>query len=85
MEADDWALALIEFATKAEVKTIVTSYVPVGPVADRLSAARPLLAAAGIQFLEIRRLYDEATWPHAMKSFFKLRDKIPKLIEHLGA
>lgn len=84
LEADDWTSFLIEFAAASNIKSIVTSYAPVGPVAERLAAARPQLGTAGIQLVEIRRAYDEAAWPHATKGFFKLKAKIPKLIERLS-
>ena len=84
LEADDWTDQLTEFATASNIKNIVTSYAPAGPVAERLASARPQLAAAGIQLVEIRRAYDEAAWPHATKGFFKLKAKIPKLIEGLN-
>ena len=82
-ESDNWAERLAAFAAQADVKVIATAYAPVGPVAEQLAAARPHLSIQGIQLVEVRRGYDEAAWPHATRGFFKLKDKIPKLIERL--
>jgi len=81
--AMDWGVFLVGWAQDIGVKTIVTSWVPVGPVRDRIDQARPVLHHAGITLLQIRRPYDQACWPHATRGFFKLKAKIPGLIEQL--
>ena len=80
---DDWSAAIIEAAASARTKTVVTAYMPVGPAAQRLAAARPDLDAAGITLHRIRRAYDDLAWPHATKSFFALKKQIPHVLRAL--
>jgi deoxyribodipyrimidine photo-lyase len=80
----DWATTLRDFAARFGIKVIVTSYAPVGPVAEQLSAAGLALEPSGIRLIRLRRPYDDAAWPHATKGFFKLKAQIPKLIAQFG-
>ncbi len=82
--SDDWAGALIGKAQEAGVKTVVTAYAPVSPVAERLAAARKTLEEQGLRLYQVRRAYDEAAWPHANKGFFGLKAKIPALLQSQG-
>ena len=84
LEANDWAPQLIDAANRANVKKIATTYAPIGPVASRLMLARPRLAQAGIELIEVRRPYDDITWPHASKGFFGLKKKIPVILREMG-
>jgi deoxyribodipyrimidine photo-lyase len=83
-ETEDWANVLAEWAAKHRVGTIVTAYAPVGPVAELLETTGSHLQKHGIRLLQLRRSYDSATWPHAKRGYFKLKDKIPGILEHLG-
>ncbi|WP_298858374.1 FAD-binding domain-containing protein [uncultured Sulfitobacter sp.] len=83
IETDAWADALISACKTAGVKTIVTSYAPVGPVASALSSASPDLHAAGITLYQVRRAFDTTAWPHATKGFFKMKKEIPSLLKQL--
>jgi hypothetical protein len=74
---------LRRWAQRKGVSQIVTAYPPVGPARDRLDAARPHLDAAGIRLAEIRRPWDGAVWPHATAGFFKVKEKIPRLLPTL--
>jgi hypothetical protein len=74
---------LARWAQRAGVAQIVTAHLPVGPVRDRLDAARPHLAAAGVRLAEVRRPWDAAVWPHATAGFFKVKEKIPRLLPTL--
>ena len=38
----------------------------------------------GIRLLQFRRTYDSVIWPHARRGYFKLKDKIPSLLDSLG-
>lgn len=82
--AKDWGAFLVEWALDIGVRTIVTSWPPTGPVREKIEQARPGLQEAGVTLLQIRRSYDEACWPHTTRGFFKLKAKIPGLIEKLG-
>lgn len=80
VEAAGWAETLIERASAARVKRIVTPYSPVGWSADRLASAEPALSKAGVTIHRVLRDYDRAAWLHAHKGFFALKKQIPKLI-----
>lgn len=82
-DKSDIADALVQFAQSNNVTTLVTAFLPVGPMRDQIDATMPTLAAAGIRLVQVMRPYDQACWPHATKGFFKLKAKIPKLIETL--
>jgi len=84
LAAEDWVETMIARAKEAGADTIVTGYAPTGPVADALRAAKPELAAAGLALVQLRRPYDDLVWPHATAGFFKVKAKIPRILEGLG-
>ena len=47
------------------------------------AAALTACRAHGIALTEWRRDWDGAVWPHATAGFFKVRQKIPRILEHL--
>ena len=71
---------LAAWAARAGVAQIVTPYVPQGPLRDWIDAATPALAARGITLTEWRRDWDSAIWPHATAGFFKVKERIPKIL-----
>ena len=81
---EDWNNRLAEWAAQRGLKTIVTAYAPVGPVAEMLAAAKQHLQGQGVQLLQVRRHYDSAAWPFAQGSYFKLKAAIPELLDGLG-
>jgi deoxyribodipyrimidine photo-lyase len=70
---------LVAWARQEGLGQVVTPWAPVGPVRDRLEAAR----AAGLPLRMVLRASDAAAWPHATKGFFKFKERIPKLVERL--
>ena len=78
------AATLIRQAREAGAEQIITSYAPVGPVADALASIAPLLAKEGIPLTQIRRAWDENFWPHATKGFFPFKERIPKILKEMG-
>ena len=84
VEADSWGDLLAGWATSHHLDIIVTPYAPVGPVDDALASAQPQLDRHGLRLLRIRREYDDVTWPHATGGYFKLKDKIPSMLDRLG-
>ena len=83
-EADDWGDLLVEWATRHRLKAIVTAYAPVGPVANLLADARARLESHGVQLLQLRRAYDNVTWPRASRGYFRLKRQIPAMLDELG-
>jgi len=83
LEAGDPA-ALADWARAAGATEIVTPFVPRGWVKDWLDRAAGPLAEAGIRLAEPRRDWDALTWPHATAGFFKVKSKIPGILERVG-
>ena len=64
--------------------SLVTAQAPVGLIGWQLRTLRQQLAAQGAQLVELRRSWDELLWPHATAGFFKLKTKLPAVIDQLG-
>lgn len=75
---------LAETARSAGAAQIITQRPHAGPLRDVLSAQAAALEAAGIQLVQLRRDWDRAFHPYADKGFFKVKKKIPGLLEELG-
>jgi deoxyribodipyrimidine photo-lyase len=75
---------LAAWARRTGARQIVTPWVPVGPVRDMLDAARPALKQAGARLVMVRRPFDDLVWPHATAGFFKLKDRIPRLVDRIA-
>ncbi|MDP4891719.1 FAD-binding domain-containing protein [Cypionkella sp.] len=82
LQAGDPA-ALAKWAAAAGARQIVTPYVTRGPLKDWLDQATPALTAQGISLCEWQRDWDRAIWPHATAGFFKVRQKIPQILQSL--
>lgn len=72
--------ALAAAAHSARVKTIVTPFAPVGPVADALASLTPALAEQGIRLQQVRRAWDSQFWPFANKGYFAFKERLPALL-----
>ena len=77
----EWSDSLSEWMEANDLEVCVTSRLPLGPVARR---TRKACQAAGIELLEITRVYDQCTWPHAKRGFFGLKKKIPQILSEIG-
>ncbi len=75
---------LARWATAAGVTQIVTPHVPRGPLHDWLADAALFLTARGITLTEWQRDWDSALWPHATAGFFKVKQRIPRLLAQWG-
>ncbi len=75
---------ILAIAQAARVNHVVSSYAPVGPVADQLKVVNSLLKDAGITLHQPRRPYDDLVWPNATKGFFALKKTIPSTLQKLG-
>lgn len=80
----DWEAACLAWAAANRLDCIVTAYAPVGPVAERLASLQSSLDSRGMRLIQIRRAFDSATWPHAMRGFFTLKSQIPQILGRLG-
>jgi deoxyribodipyrimidine photo-lyase len=84
VSGEDWESALAAWSRSCNLDAVVTAYAPTGPVAERLARARRALSAQGVELVQVRRRYDECTWPHATRGYFRLKSRIPELLEQLG-
>ncbi len=75
---------LCEWARDLGLETVVTAYVPIGPVGDRLNAAQASLVENGISIAKRIRDHDRVSWPHATKGYFKLKKQLPDILQELG-
>jgi deoxyribodipyrimidine photo-lyase len=75
--------AVADWVERLDAKLVVTAYAPVGPVEEQLADTSDWLGMRKLKLLQLRRTYDSALWPHATRSFFDLRDRIPGVIETL--
>ncbi len=73
---DMGAVAVADWAAHAGAVQVVTAYVPVGPVADWLAEAEPVLAARGIRLVRVLRAEDARMWPHATHGFFRFWEMV---------
>lgn len=73
--------SLTAWAAAHGITQLVTPYVPRGPLHDWLTDAAPHLAAQGVALAEWRRGWDETLWPHATAGFFKVKQRIPQLLQ----
>ncbi|MEL6379847.1 MAG: hypothetical protein AAFQ29_08760 [Pseudomonadota bacterium] len=78
------AQPLIDWAKQNDIDTIVTPFVPQGPVLDRLDGMRQSLHEAGLTLAMHKRDYDQLSWPHAKKGFFGMKKKIPDIVRDLS-
>ena len=76
LRADD-PETLIAWAKQSGADQILTPYVPEGPLRD-------WLRRAGIPLCEWRRDWDSAIWPHATAGFFKVKEKLPLILQQAG-
>ncbi|MFT7494760.1 MAG: deoxyribodipyrimidine photo-lyase [Alteromonas macleodii] len=72
---------LADWVAEAGAKQIFTSFVTRGPLRDWLNLVEPRLEERGITLCEQRRAWDDAIWPNATAGFFKVRKKIPQILE----
>ena len=82
-KSNDWAEFVLDWARRHRLDAVATAYAPVGPVAERLAELHDTLARSGVRLVRIRRPYDELSWPHAKRGFFRLRNKIPAILASL--
>ncbi|MEM9309796.1 MAG: FAD-binding domain-containing protein [Pseudomonadota bacterium] len=77
----DWAEAVQNWVGEHNLEACVTARLPQGPVQKRLRRA---CSDAGIELLELTRLYDRIVWPHARRGFFGLKKEIPFILSELS-
>jgi deoxyribodipyrimidine photo-lyase len=74
---------ILSWVASTGARELVTACAAVGPIAEALAILRIELRARGVRLVELRRDWDEQSWPHATSSFAKLRERIPGLVESL--
>ena len=79
-----WSTEIARAAKNVQTTNVVTSYIPVGHVSDGMVVAKNNLKGHGIQLTMSTRQYDLQVWPNATKGFFRLKKKIPNILEALN-
>jgi len=74
---------VLTWAQEQSLDCVVTPFAPIGETADQLDHIRRTLSEYGIKLLISQRQWDHAFFPHAKKSFFQMKSKIPQLLEAL--
>ena len=72
------------WASRACATQIVTPFIPTGPLRDWIIEATPSLNEAEIEFVELRRNWDDAIWRYATAGFFKVKKQIPDILKTKG-
>jgi deoxyribodipyrimidine photo-lyase len=80
--AESVAQAIAESADVSPHASLVTGWLPVGPLRERWDETVAALASRGIRGVMRRRDWDERAWPHAGRGFFQIRERIPALLGH---
>ena len=75
---------LVDWAQSLGLSQVVVPHLVVGPARDRLRNEIARLEAAGVAVAECRRPIDDLIWPHATAGFFKVKQRIPKVVNELG-
>ena len=81
---EEWHSALVTWSRSCRLDAVVTAFAPTGPVAEGLARAQRALSAQGVELVQVRRRYDDCTWPHATRGYFRLKSRIPEMLEQLG-
>ena len=82
---DDAGLdALTQALSRAGVDAVHLTWAPFGPVADSVGKLKPRLQEAGMTLRQHVRDLDRAAWPFADRGFFKLKKKIPRVLQQLS-
>lgn len=82
-DGHQWSAAILTAAERYKTHDIFMPYVAEGLVKDGLQKTRAVLAQNNVTLHQIARPYDSIVWPHANKGFFKLKKKIPQLMQEL--
>jgi len=88
--ADAGAGGLVTPETIAEqlgrdgVRRLHHFHVPYGPAADALAGLQRQLQDQGIELRPEVRPFDRRAWPYANRGFFKLKKRIPRLVDALA-
>ena len=75
---------LVRWASRTGASQIVTPFIPTGPLRDWIIEATPSLNEAEIEFVELRRNWDDAIWRYATAGFFKVKKQIPDILKIKG-
>lgn len=75
---------LAAFARERAADCAVTTIVPVGLLKPQVNTLAQSSAALGVPVKQIVRRWDSLFWPHARTGFFKLKERIPAVLDTLG-
>ncbi|WP_308914843.1 FAD-binding domain-containing protein [Jannaschia sp. LMIT008] len=74
--------AIAAWVAENALEQVVAPYAPVGYLRDRLDAVE---RAIDVPLMRPLRDWDAAAWPWTTAGFFKLKSKIPRILETIGS
>lgn len=83
-KTDRFEKAVEDWANNNHLDGIVSLATPVGPWNDIIQSLDQFFREKPIQFVQIRRNWDQELYPLATRGFFPFKKKIPEMIEKLG-
>lgn len=78
------AADIIAWVQRENLERVYAAYLPQGYAQLQSIGLQHKLAVAGCELVFITRNYDRYVWPHATKGYFRLKQKIPLMLEELG-
>lgn len=75
---------LFAFCKNLNVTEVLTAYVPIGPTRERMNRLKSTLHSSKIELREIQIDWDQTFWPYTAGGYFKLKERIPNLLEQLS-
>ena len=82
LSPNNWTL-ITDFARQFGAETCVALRTPIGPTRDVLGNINTFLKLSRTEFVEHTRIWDQVSWPHATKGYFKFKGVIPKVLSSL--
>jgi deoxyribodipyrimidine photo-lyase len=76
--------AVVAWARRHDLDTVVCRYPTVGPAADQAARLARGLEAHGIGWQTALSAYDRRCWPHTARGFFALKKQMPRLLDELA-
>lgn len=73
---------LVQWATAAKLECVAIVQPTVGLLYGWICGLEEALAAAGIELIRTRKLWDLQCYPHAKRGFFAFKKEIPRILDH---
>jgi len=75
---------IVQHIAPSGADIVISPYTPAGHARPFIRQLAARLRREKIDFLEVRRNWDNRAWPYATKGFFAFKEKIPQLLTDTG-